>query len=125
MDEQCLWYSNKSKSNRKRGTAWFSVFIGLQALAVVFTIVRVGYPERSFWQTEVLVAGAAVIVGWIQAKRFRELAAAYGLTAHEIGLAKLESSATDGENRLSAFVIQTETAFSREHTQWIARKDDG
>ncbi|MGH8622437.1 MAG: SLATT domain-containing protein [Burkholderiales bacterium] len=58
----------------------------------------------------------------MQVKRFRELAAAYAVAAHEIGLAQAELAAVAAEDQWSQFVADTEHAFSREHTHWIARK---
>lgn len=122
IDEQRGWYARKSHDNRLQGRIWFSVFVALQGGAILFTILRVGYPELRFWPTEVFVVGAAIVLGWIQVKRYRELATAYGLTAHEIGLAKEDASGVASEQEVGNFVVQTENAFSREHTQWVARK---
>jgi hypothetical protein len=123
IEEQRRWYAAKSADNRRKSRIWFSIFIVLQGGAVFFTILRVGYPLLNLWTTEVLVVGAAIVLGWIQVKRYRELATAYGLTAQEIGLAKADSFGVGSEQELADFVVQTENAFSREHTQWAARKD--
>ena len=92
-------------------------------MAIFFSFLRVVYPEWKIWPTEIFLVGAAGILIWIQAKRFRELAAAYGITAHEIGLALSELDDVQVENEFSKFVGDAENAFSREHTQWVARKD--
>jgi len=63
------------------------------------------------------------ILGWVQIKRYQELASSYSLTAHEITFAKNELVQKDTESKFAAFVADTENAFSREHTQWYARKD--
>jgi hypothetical protein len=124
IDEQREWYAGKSQINQTQGRVWFGVFIAFQAGAILFTILRVAYPTWRFWPTEVFVAGAAIVLAWTQTKRFRELATAYGLTAHEIGLAKDDASDVASDETLGGFVAQTESVFSREHTQWVARKDD-
>jgi hypothetical protein len=123
IEEQRDWYARKSALNRRHGRVWFGIFVTLQAGAILCTLLRVAYPARGFWPTEVFVAGAAIVLGWIQLKRFRELATAYALTAHEIGLAKDDGSNVSNDSQLGLYVAQTENAFSREHTQWIARKD--
>ena len=66
----------------------------------------------------------ASYLGWIQAKRFSELSASYALAAFEISLIKLQSGSIKTDEDLSRFVGDTENAFSREHTQWVARKDN-
>ena len=55
-------------------------------------------------------------------ERFSELAASYALAAHEIGIIREQANAVS-EAQFSTFVADTENAFSREHTQWVARKD--
>ena len=51
------------------------------------------------------------------------VAASYALAAHEIGLIKEQSLLPDTPEKFSLFVGDAENAFSREHTQWVARKD--
>ena len=53
----------------------------------------------------------------------QELAASYALAAHEIGLIRQQSLLPSTDDEFSLFVGDAENAFSREHTQWIARKD--
>lgn len=55
--------------------------------------------------------------------RFRELSASYALAAHEISLIREQSRQAMSDDQLSQFVGDAEDVFSREHTQWIARKD--
>ena len=99
------------------------ILVLLQSGAIAFVLLRVAFPEWKFWPTEVFVVAAASTLGWLQVKRFRELSAAYALTAHEIGLADAELDDIKGDQQFSRFVGDTENAFSREHTQWVARKD--
>jgi hypothetical protein len=123
IKEQRAWYAKNSDFNRRRATAWFVVFITLQAFAILALLLRIAMPEFRFWSPTVFAAGAGAVLTWTQAKRFRELAAVYGLTSHEIGLADADFRFRSAEE-LSRSVDDTENAFSREHTQWIARKSD-
>lgn len=123
IDEQRSWYAKKSAWNRGRGRLWFSILIGCQALAVLFLILRVAYPNWGYWPADVFVVAAGAALTWIQVKRFKELSAAYGLTAHEIGVVRGELEQIDSEEKLADFIADSENAFSREHTQWLARKD--
>jgi hypothetical protein len=54
----------------------------------------------------------------MQVKKFNDLAAAYLLTAQEIGIAATEADEIDSETEWSDFVNRCEQVFSREHTQW-------
>lgn len=123
IDEQRAWYAKKSSWNRVHGRAWFSVLIACQAFAVIFLILRVAYPDWGYWPADIFVVGAGSALTWIQVKKFRELSAAYGLTAHEIGIVKGELELVNSEAGLEDFIADSENAFSREHTQWLARKD--
>jgi len=89
-----------------------------------FAIAKVRFPDIPYWPTDVFVAIAASVLAWIQAKRFQELAASYALAAHEISLIREQAALINGEKDFSSFVGDAENAFSREHTQWIARKDN-
>jgi hypothetical protein len=123
IEEQRRWYANKSKWNRTRSRRWFAWLCGLYGLAVLLLFVRVVSPTLPYWPIEVLAVTASAAVAWMQLKRFNELASAYGLTAHEIGIIKLRFAGVDSAESLAAFVSDAENAFSREHTQWAARRD--
>ncbi|MBD3707460.1 hypothetical protein IE983_23415 [Enterobacter hormaechei] len=49
------------------------------------------------------------------------MSASYILTAHEIGVIKNRRHMFQVSD-FSSFIRDAETAFSREHTQWIARR---
>ena len=125
IDNQRTWYAQKSNTNKTLGNRWFWVSVGLQAAAVLFVVLRIAEPTFKYWPTEMFVVAATSVFGWMQTKRFRELAAAYGLAAHEIGLARSQLDDISTEQAFSEYVGDTENAFSREHTQWAARKDAG
>ncbi len=73
---------------------------------------------------EVLAVAASSILTWLQAKKHNELSSSYSLTAHEIILIKSETSRIESEEDFSEYIINCENAFSREHTQWFARKNE-
>ena len=122
IDEQLKWYAYKSGENRKSAKNWFTGLCLLYGLAILFSFVKVAYPEQNFLPIEVFAVAASTVIGWTQTKRFDELSSAYGLTAHEIGIIKSRYSIVDNDEKLSSFVSDAENAFSREHTQWAARK---
>ena len=59
----------------------------------------------------------------MQIKKFNELNSSYTLTAHEIGIIQTRLQDVEAEEEFSDFVNEAELAFSREHTQWVARQD--
>ena len=123
IKDQLTWYAKKAKFNRKMSKYFFWGLIGINSLAVICAAFRIIYINQSFWPTDVLVAIAASILSWMQAKRFSELASSYSLAAHEISLINEQSLRSTTDNDFSIFVGDAENAFSREHTQWVARKD--
>lgn len=121
IDNQSTWYSMKAIFNKKRGKQWFYVSVLLHTVAVIMLLYRVKEPSSNL-PIEVVAASASAVLTWVQAKKHNELNASYTLAAHEIVLIKGESVAVQNESHLSEFIINSEAAFSREHTQWVARK---
>lgn len=124
VDEQQNWYARKNKMNNCRVKRAFTALIGFLAIAGVFAISRVHFLHASVWPTDVFVTLAASVLTWMQSKRYSELAAAYSLAAVEISNIRLQGiGVQDDPEAWSSFVGDAENAFSREHTQWVARKD--
>ncbi|MBC3928181.1 DUF4231 domain-containing protein [Undibacterium sp. CY21W] len=120
---QADWYSRKSIFNKKRAFQWFCASIALHAIAILMLLYRIKDPSASV-PVEVIATAAGAVLTWLQAKKHSELNSSYGLTAHEIVLIKGEALSVKTETELSEFVVNSESAFSREHTQWTARKSD-
>ena len=123
VTEQGDWYLRKARMNKQDGTKWFRRILGLNAIAVVCALLRVAFSGWTYIPTDVFAFAAACAISWLQAKRFTELATSYALTAHEINISKARSERVKTDTDLSEFVGDTENAFSREHTQWAARRD--
>jgi hypothetical protein len=123
VGEQLRWYERKTASNVRSARLWYGILVVVQGSAIAAAIGRLTIPDFRFWPTDVFVAIAGSIIGWLQAKRFQELAASYSLTAHDIGLLRAKLPNVTSEAAFSAFVGDAENAFSREHTQWRARRD--
>lgn len=123
IKNQADWYSKKSVFNKKRAFQWFCVSLILHAVAVLMLLYRIKEPAASV-PIEVIATAAGAVLTWLQAKKHSELNSSYGLTAHEIVLIKGEALSVKNEEDFSEFVINSESAFSREHTQWTARKSD-
>lgn len=123
IDNQRVWYSKKSRANKNALSFWVGATIVLYIItAVALNAEQLGLPiaTLAFDPMIVLVTSA---LGWLQMKRHGELMASYNLTAHEIGIIKGNADAVKTEEELSDFINEAELAFSREHTQWVARRD--
>lgn len=123
IDNQAKWYALKSQFNKNRARQWFWVSVALHVIAILLLLFKVKEPAISL-PIEVVATAAGAVLTWLQAKKHNELNSSYALTAHEIVLIKGESLSVKNESDLSAFVMNSETAFSREHTQWAARKSE-
>ena len=121
--DQQNWYAKKAGFNRRMVNRFFIALLVTISVAIALSIARVRYTTIAYWPTDFFVTVAAGLLSWIQAKRFQELSASYALTAHEISLIRQQAEVAMTANELSGFVGDAENAFSREHTQWTARKD--
>jgi len=124
VSEQQIWYSKKAQQNKKKANKFFIILCSFNGAALICAIFKIKYPETSFWPTDAFVTCAAAAISWIQAKRFQEHSASYALASYEIGFIKEQLVIINSENGFSLFVGDAENAFSREHTQWSARKDE-
>lgn len=120
--EQRKWYSVKAGYNKAAIRKWVFACAIVYGLAFTLVILRIVYPEWRFWPIDPLVVVASSMIGWMQIKKFSELASAYTLTAHEIGILQSRINEITHEEEFSEFVNEAELAFSREHTQWVARQ---
>jgi hypothetical protein len=123
IDDQYSWYKKKAKENREYSSRWFKGLILVNSLAVALALVKIAIPNEQTWPTDIFVTAAGAMMAWLQTKRFQELATSYALTTHEISLLREQIADSKDEQSFSVFVADSESAFSREHTQWQARRD--
>ncbi len=121
IKDQINWYSLKSKENKRKSNFWFFVSITLHATAILLLIYKIKETGLNL-PIETFTTAATGVLTWINSKKFNELHSSYKLTAHEITFIKMGGQSITTEEELSEFIINSETAFSREHTQWVARK---
>lgn len=121
--EQQNWYARKNKVNDCLAKRSFILLVCFISLAAIAAVCKIRFSQAAVWPTDVFVSLASVIVSWSQAKRYSELAASYSLAAHEISLVRVQAELIADDLALSKFIGDAENAFSREHTQWIARRD--
>lgn len=122
IEEQRKWYTKNSKDNRRYKNIAFACLVGFQVLAIVFLVMEI-YETVSFTITPLLACLATSTIALLQLKRFQELTESYGITATELSLIKSKIRHIESEDDLQNFVDDAETAISREHTLWLARRD--
>lgn len=122
LNDQRTWYMRKAREDNRSARNWVIAAVAAYLLAFALVLARIKYPDWGFWGIGPIIVFASSAIGWMQVKKFNELAAAYTVTAHEIGFIKPKLDAVDSESDFSDFINDAELAFSREHTLWIARQ---
>jgi len=80
------------------------------------------WPQSPLDYAAVLSAAGAALISWTQVKKYQELAQSYDVTAQELGMVAEQLRHIGDEPRFSTFVSEAESAISREHTLWVARR---
>ena len=122
IEAQAAWYEKKANANRTQARRWFVVSVVLHGAAIFLLLYKVSNPTQPL-PIEVISTAAGATLTWLQSKKFNELSSSYTLTANEISLMLSDAALAKDEQMLSALVLDSEAAFSREHTQWTARKN--
>jgi len=122
IKSQLNWYNEKTASNKIKETQFFYILILCQSLAVLYSIYLIKNPNF-FNGVPLLTAAASSLISWTKVKQFKEVAQAYATTAQEISAVLIQSDFVKNEQSFSVYISDSENAFSREHTLWLARKD--
>ncbi|MHA3772934.1 DUF4231 domain-containing protein [Verrucomicrobiota bacterium sgz303538] len=124
IQSQKAWYGKKAAWNKGRETLLFWMFTGAQILTALAALGRVLCPTFPITFSTFFAAVSASLLAWLQLKKHQELAQAYGIAAHELSLLAEQALHVHSESELCRFVAEAENAISREHTLWVARRDD-
>lgn len=124
IDNQLKWYKVKAKANQRSSQKSLAAIVLVYLSAMGATALQFYHPlteSQVLWVAEPLLVLVASLLGYAQAKRFSELSASYALTALEIQKLRTGFLPIKDDAALRDYVNVAEDAFSREHTQWIAR----
>jgi hypothetical protein len=123
IENQRRWYSERASTNQINEWFWFVAILAIQALAAASAFALVRWPQIPLRLSSVFATAAAGSIAWLQVRRHQELAQSYNLAAQELGLIIISAEHVDSDEELSKFVSDAESAVSREHTMWVARRD--
>lgn len=119
IEDQLDYYDDSSQHHQKWTMIWFGILAAMTFIAIISSAskeeVRIVDPIN-------LITFSGCVFTWLQSKKHRELSISYLFTKNEICIVKNKLNTITSEKEFSQFVIDTENAFSREHTQWAARK---
>lgn len=123
LEKQKKWYTDKTTENKKWTKISFVIIILAQVLAMISLILKIKF-EFEFSIAPILVTISTAFTAWLQLRRYQELSQSYLITATELSLIKSKINQVETESDFSEFVDDSETAISREHTLWLARRDN-
>ncbi|MEU4474664.1 DUF4231 domain-containing protein [Micromonospora sp. NPDC023888] len=121
LEGQRAWYAKRSLSNRARASRWSAGMLVLEIVGVTLATSK----AAGLIDVDLLgIAAAAVAAGaaWTQMRQHAAVATAYALASQELAAMGSLAARIHSEAELSQFVDDTETAISREHTMWRARR---
>jgi SMODS and SLOG-associating 2TM effector domain 1 len=121
LNDQRRFYRDRARSHERAREACF-----LLATIVQLAAVLVAFVQWRPWRLNVvplLVAIAASVTTWAQARRHEESAQAYAFVRQELDVMAVRLETAADEAAFEAAVAATEDVFSREHTMWMARRN--
>jgi hypothetical protein len=122
IGDQKKWYSRNSGLNGTKSGRFFWIIIGLQIFTVLAAFFMISMPSSAFNATGLVTTAIATLMTWVQVKQYRNLAESYGVTSTELSLIEDTIPNITKNKEFSGFVAESETAISREHTLWRARR---
>lgn len=123
IQDQINWYAKNSKKNSLRKNITFAFIVGFQIIAIILFWYESGKPVQ-YSLTSASITITSVFLTWLQLKRYQELTDSYGITATELKFIKEKSKFVLNNEDLEKYVDDSESAISREHTLWLARRDN-
>ncbi len=122
ISDQRRWYAKQAKSNRSAENKYFALIIISQLLALAAAIALVRWPDSTIKVTGLFTCLASALIAWLQLKQYRELTQSYSVAELELSFIQEQGQNIATEQGFSDFVADAESAISREHTLWIARR---
>lgn len=118
---QLKWYLMKARRNKIIHYCLFVLLCLFSILSVVLSFLK-EFQSGVDMPTDVVIALSSSLIAWMQSKKYVELNAAYEMTAYEIESAKNMVHSISNFSEFERYVDEMENLFSREHTQWIAKR---
>lgn len=125
LNDQALWYKTRAVANQASGRRWFWLSLLAQVLAAAFAFVSIIRPEDPVASLVGMFAAiATAATAWAQLGRHDELSKAYALAYQELITFETLAGSVTTEQDLDGLVMNGESAISREHTMWMAKRAD-
>lgn len=121
VDDQMNWYSDKAKFNCRKEGEWFWSVVIIEFLAVAGAALQANQLLQ-FNPVSGIAAIGTALIAWSQIKRFSDLGTSYAIAASDLCEIAESHRKVETQAELDVFVQQIETAVSREHSIWLARR---
>jgi hypothetical protein len=121
IESQRTWYATKALWNQRRSVFWSIAMLAIQSLGIVGAILK-GAGLVDLRLVGILAAVAASALAWVQIKQHATLAQSYSHAAHELSAIDASIASVHTEADWATFVDDAESAISREHMAWQAKR---
>lgn len=125
LQDQQDWYSTNAQKNRRASGIWLAILIAAHVVALAWSVGLL-FSDHSVWRIGgIFAAMASGAIAWVQLKKYGELAQAYSYATKDLSFIaeRARLGFIDSDEKLARFVNDAETAISREHTGWVARRE--
>jgi hypothetical protein len=119
--DQIAYYRERSSDHARQARRFRIATAAAQALGLTGAILK-GLALSSVDLLGVGAACAAALTAWLQTRDHVTLARAYELTAQDLDRVMRDGPPRDKEDAWREYVADAESAMSREHVMWIARR---
>jgi hypothetical protein len=123
LQDQKNWYDGKAKYNRRRSTQWRFALVGLEFFGFVASLVA-AFSESAPMLAPALAALVVAVVAWLETKQHDFNARAYAAAVYDLAQAEAKLEVARDEAEWAAEVESAEEAISREHTLWLASRNE-
>ena len=121
LEDQVTWYASKAKQNSQLETRWFWTIFCVEFVAIVFSAIQ-AWQLMKFSPVSGIAAVGTALIAWSQIKRFSDLGTSYAIAAGDLRrIAEVHHNVTT-QAEVDLMVLEVETAVSREHSMWLARR---
>jgi len=121
--DQKNWYARKAKYNKERSTQWRIALVVAEFLGVVASLLS-AFSESVPLLGPALAALVTAGVAWLETKQHDFNARAYSAAVSDLAQAETRLDIAEDEAAWAQEVENAEEAISREHTLWLASRNE-
>ena len=121
LRDQITWYAYNSQKNSVLDTRYFWTVFTAQFFGVAYAAFQAIHLLR-FNLLGGVAALSAALLAWSQTKRFSDLSTSYAIAASDLQLIAARHRVIEGIAGAERLLVDVETAVSREHSMWLARR---